>query len=99
VLTGPPVLAMSTLTSDSSTIAGAFTAVSGEPDGALLDDPFARLFPARLLRVEGGFVGHMPAPAGPAIQRYGGSPWPWDRFDEGGGALRPPTADARGTRK
>ena len=44
------------------------------------DDPFARLFGARVLRVDNGFVGCMPRPVGPGIQRYSGSPWPWDRF-------------------
>jgi hypothetical protein len=46
------------------------------------EDPFARIFPARILRVEAGLFGRVPAPAGPTIERYGSSqPWPWDRFD------------------
>jgi hypothetical protein len=34
-----------------------------------------------VLRVERGFVGEMPAPTGPGIQRYSGAPWPWDEFE------------------
>jgi hypothetical protein len=75
-----PWTAMSTLTRDSSTIGGALTAMQGSSPRALSDDPSARLFRARMLRVDDGFVGGMPRPVGPGIQRYTGSPWPWDRF-------------------
>jgi peroxiredoxin len=27
-----------------------------------------------------GFVGWMPSPIGPGVQRYAGAPWPWDHF-------------------
>jgi hypothetical protein len=80
VLAGPPHEVASTLTRDSATIGGALTAVRGSSPSALLDDPFGRLFPTQVLRVEPGFVGHMPMPVGPGIQRYAGNPWPWDRF-------------------
>jgi hypothetical protein len=83
VLAGPPVIAMSTLARDASTIGGAVTAVRGASAASLADDPFARIFPARLLRVDRGFVGEMPAPTGPGIQRYSGAPWPWDIFSTG----------------
>ena len=47
----------------------------------LPEDPFARIFPSRLLAVEAGILGAVPAPTGPTIERYGsGNPWPWDRF-------------------
>lgn len=75
-----PWTGTSTLTRDSSTLGGAFTAIHGSSPRALSDDPFARLFGARVLRVDNGFVGCMPRPVGPGIQRYSGSPWPWDRF-------------------
>jgi hypothetical protein len=43
--------------------------------------PFARIFPARLLRVEAGLFGRVPPPGGPTIERYGSAqPWPWDRY-------------------
>ena len=85
VLAGPACEVMSTLTLGSATIGGALTAIRGPSPRALADDPFGRLFPARLLRVEPGFVGRLPMPVGPGIQRYAGSPWPWDRFPPAGG--------------
>jgi hypothetical protein len=40
----------------------------------------------RILRVDAGLLGTMPAPVGPDTQRYGaGNPWPWDRFGSGSG--------------
>jgi hypothetical protein len=80
VLAGPAADVMSTLVRDPSTIGGAFTATHASTPDSLADDPFARIFPRTLLRVDGGFVGNMPAPAGPSVQRYAGAPWPWDRF-------------------
>ncbi len=80
VLTGAPVDVMSTLVRDPSIIGGAFTATHAPTPDALADDPFARIFPRMLLRVDGGFVGTMPAPPGPGVQRYAGAPWPWDHF-------------------
>jgi hypothetical protein len=80
VLGGSRADVMSTLVRDPSTIGGAFTASHAPTPDVLTDDPFARIFPRTLLRVEGGFVGTMPAPVGPGIQRYAGAPWPWDQF-------------------
>lgn len=81
VLAGPPRRLVSTLVRGESIFAGAITALpDGEPD-TLVDDPFARVFPARRLEVAAGLLGAMPMPAGPVIERYGsGNPWPWDRF-------------------
>lgn len=76
VLAGPRVRAMSTLTLDSATIGGALTAYDACPRASQADDPFARLFPTRVLRVGPGFIGSMDPPTGPGIQRYSGSPWP-----------------------
>ena len=82
VLSGPPRRLVSTLVRGDSIFAGALTALpDGEPAG-VVDDPFARIFPALVLAVEGGFLGAMPPPAGPVIERYGsGNPWPWDTFE------------------
>jgi hypothetical protein len=80
VLRRPPAVAVSTLSLDASTIGGALTAAHDPQSPALLENPFKRLFPVRLLRVGEGFVGSMTAPAGPVVQRYVGAPWPWDRF-------------------
>jgi hypothetical protein len=83
VLAGPPFDAVSTLLRDASHFEGAVTVARGAHDEARLrwDDPFARIFPARVLRVESGVFGRVPPPAGPVIERYGSAqPWPWDRF-------------------
>lgn len=85
VLAEPPFDALSTLLTDASHFEGAVTVARGEHDERRLafDDPFARIFPARLLRIEDGLLGRVPAPAGPTIERYGSAqPWPWDRFPE-----------------
>jgi hypothetical protein len=77
----PPDL-VSTLLRDASHFEGSLSARRGPRALELLrDDPFARVFPARVLRVGAGLLGTVPAPAGPSIERYGSAqPWPWDRF-------------------
>jgi len=76
VLAALPHAAVSTLVRDASHFAGAVT-VSRDPEPRrLADDPFARIHPARLLHAEAGLFGSVPAPAGPAMQRYSGKPWP-----------------------
>jgi hypothetical protein len=78
VLAAPPMDAVSTLLRDDSHFAGAITA---GPLERLAEDPFARVFRARILRVDAGLLGFAPAPCGPTIERYGSAqPWPWDRF-------------------
>jgi hypothetical protein len=78
VLRRRPPDAVSILLRDASHFQGAVTVLR---EGRA-DDPFARLFPARLLEVGPGAVGRMPAPAGPVIERYGSAnPWPWDRYE------------------
>ncbi len=80
VLAMAPADVFSTLVEGDDRCRGALTALHGEP-GRLAYDPFANLFPAVAVRVGPGLLGHMPAPVGPSIQRYGGAnPWPWDRF-------------------
>jgi hypothetical protein len=81
VLSEPPADAVSTLLSDASHFEGAVTIARGPGVTRLPDDPFARIFPARILRVEAGLFGRTGAPCGPTIERYGSAqPWPWDRF-------------------
>jgi hypothetical protein len=71
--------AVSTLLVDWARIGGAVTA--GPDAAAVADDPFEAAFPRRLLRIEPGLLGPVPAPVGPGITRYGsGNPWPWDRY-------------------
>ena len=72
--------AVSTLLVDWTRIAGAITTATDRRGAA--GDPFARVFPHRLLlRIEPGVLGPIPAPTGPGVTRYGsGNPWPWDRY-------------------
>jgi hypothetical protein len=83
ILLHPFPAAVSTLLRDDSHFGGAITvARSAAEKQRLLGDPFARIFPPRLLLVEVGILGSVPPPTGPTIERYGsGNPWPWDRFD------------------
>ena len=84
VLAEPPADALSTLLSDASHFEGAITVRRGEARTLLRDDPFTRVFPARVLRVEAGVLGRVPPPCGPTIERYGSAqPWPWDRYEAG----------------
>lgn len=77
-----PFDAVTTLLTDSSHFEGALTVARGAQVAALRDDPFARIFAARVLRVGAGVLGTVAPPAGPTIERYGSEqPWPWDRFD------------------
>jgi hypothetical protein len=82
VLAAPPQDAVSTLLADASHFEGAITVARGAGVARLADDPFARIFPARRLRVDGGVLGAVVPPCGPVIERYGSAqPWPWDRYD------------------
>lgn len=83
VLAGPPADVVTTLLSDASHFEGSLTVRrGGDAPRRLRDDPFGRVFPARVLRVGAGLLAaRTPAPAGPVIERYGSSePWPRDRF-------------------
>ena len=80
-LRGWPPGAVSTLVRDATTLAGSVTiGYTGDPR-LLRDDPFARLHPARILHTGPGMFAAPPAPAGPAIQRYTGKPWPTPGFE------------------
>lgn len=81
LLAGEPFDAVSTLLTDDSHFEGSIVVARGEDARRLPDDPFARIFPARVLHVGAGVVGRVPWPAGPVIERYGSAqPWPADRF-------------------
>jgi hypothetical protein len=81
VLAREPMDAITTLLSDASHFEGALTVARGARVPRLGDDPFARVFPQRILRVEAGVLGVVLPPCGPTIERYGSAePWPWDRF-------------------
>jgi hypothetical protein len=67
---------------DSSHFEGSISLLRGERAEELLrEDPFGRVFPARLLWVAEGVLGAALPPVGPVIERYGSAnPWPGDRF-------------------
>jgi hypothetical protein len=86
LLGGRPLDGVSALMRDASSYQGSIAVARG-PDALkrLRADPFARIFPARLLRVGAGLLGRGPAPVGPSIERYGSAnPWPGDRFERHG---------------
>jgi hypothetical protein len=77
-----PADLVTTLLVDDSHFAGALTVRRG-PGAArqLGDDPFARVDPARLLRLGPGVLGGVAPPHGPVIERHGSAaPWPGGRF-------------------
>jgi hypothetical protein len=81
VLAREPMDGVTTLLSDASHFEGALTIARGVRVARLSEDPFARVFPQRILRVDAGVLGALPWPCGPTIERYGSAqPWPWDRF-------------------
>jgi hypothetical protein len=70
---------VTTLLRDEVRFAGALLAADDR--GRLHQNPFARIFPARVFHVGPGVLGSIAPPTGPGIARYaGGAPWPWDRF-------------------
>jgi hypothetical protein len=72
---------VTSLLSDASHFEGSLTVARGAGVARLPDDPFARVFAARVLHVGAGLLGRVPAPAGPVIERYGSAqPWPQERF-------------------
>jgi hypothetical protein len=81
VLRGWPPAGVSTLVRDATTFAGSVTVGHTDDPRLLRDDPFTRLHPARILHAGPGMFAAPPAPAGPAIQRYTGKPWPAAGFD------------------
>ena len=81
LLRGEPFDAVTTLLRDDTHFEGSLLVARGTDAARLGEDPFARIFPARVLRVGAGVLGRVPWPAGPVIERYGSAqPWPADRF-------------------
>jgi hypothetical protein len=75
VLAGPPFAAVSTLVRDAVHFAGAVTVEHGERPERLAD-PFARLYPARILRVGPGMFGRVTPPAARRSSATATSPGP-----------------------
>lgn len=81
ILAGMPFRAVSTLLTDASHFEGSIVVMDAGEAPRAAADPFARIFPARILHVDAGLLGSVPPPAGPVIERYGSAqPWPSDRF-------------------
>lgn len=79
-LLGDSFVCLTTLAVDSVRYGGAVT-VATHP-GAFVDDPFARIFPGNVVRTD--LFARVPAPPGPAIERYSGAAWPGGSFARGG---------------
>jgi hypothetical protein len=75
-LLGDSLVCLTTLALDASRYGGAIT-VARDP-AFFRSDPFARLFPGTV--VETDLFSPVPAPPGPAIERYAGAPWPGGAF-------------------
>lgn len=71
-LLGEDLVCLTTFALDASRYAGALTVARSRDRFG--DDPFARLFPGRV--VETGLFCEVPPPPGPVIERYAGVPWP-----------------------
>jgi hypothetical protein len=74
--------AVTTLARNESIFGGSVLAVDAASEDVLADDPFQLLARPRILRVGPGLIGCSSALPAPVIERYGGQPWPADRFPE-----------------
>lgn len=77
VLRGVAPRAVSTLVVDSNHFAGSVWVVRDH--AGVRDDPFRLLGVPLSLAVGPGLLGDVARPPGPALERYAGAPWPWDR--------------------
>jgi hypothetical protein len=75
-LLGDGLVCLSTFAIDASRCAGAIT-VTRDPRHFRCD-PFARLFPGRVIRAD--LFCAVPPPVGPVVERYAGAPWPGGSF-------------------
>ena len=72
---------VTTIARDASVFGGALSAWRGPRAPALAAaDPFARVHAAHVLHVGPGLFATPAALPAPVIERYGGQPWPVDRF-------------------
>lgn len=76
-LLGADLVCLTTLALDGAGCGGAITVVRSERD--LGDDPFAQLFPGRVIEC-GGLFSEVAPPPGPVVERYAGAPWPGGSF-------------------
>jgi len=73
---GDTLVCITMLALDESRCGGAITVTRAPVDFG--SDPFARLFPATLVRTD--IFSEVPPPAGPVIERYAGVAWPGGAF-------------------
>lgn len=73
---GDSLVCLSTFSLDAVHYGGAVTVARDQAHFA--DDPFARLFPGRVVRSD--IFCAVPPPAGPVLERYAGAPWPGGSF-------------------
>ena len=76
-LLGDDLVCLTTLALDGARYGGAITVVRRERD--LSADPFAQLFPGKVIEC-GNLFSEVAPPPGPVIERYGGAPWPGGSF-------------------
>ena len=73
---GDDLVCLTTLSIDAVNYGGAITVC--REWRRLGDDPFARLFPGRVLETD--LFSQAEPPPGPVMERYGGAPWPGGSF-------------------
>jgi hypothetical protein len=81
LLQGKPFDAVTTLLTDGSLFQGSLLVARGDAAPRLGDDPSRACSPRGCCMWARVWLGRVPWPAGPVIERYGSvQPWPADRF-------------------
>jgi hypothetical protein len=76
-----PFTAVTTLSRDAATFGGSLVAVADAASpAAVADDPFRVVATPAVVHIGPGLIGRSPPLPAPVIERYGGQPWPADRF-------------------
>jgi hypothetical protein len=76
-----PFTAVTTLSRDAATFGGSLVAVTDPASpAAVADDPFRVVATPIVVHIGPGLIGASPPLPAPVIERYGGQPWPADRF-------------------
>jgi hypothetical protein len=76
-----PFTAVTTLARDASSFGGSLVARRDPASpAALVNDPFRIVAKPVVIHIGPGLIGTSPPLPGPVIERYGGRPWPVDRF-------------------
>jgi hypothetical protein len=76
-----PYIAVTTLARDASSFGGSLVARRDPASPAtVVDDPFRVVANPLVIHIGPGLIGTSSALPGPVIERFGGRPWPIDRF-------------------